>query len=245
MAEGDCSSAQQAKTRFRRELERLSQDLPRTPIVSVRETVSGSRLRADISGPEGSPFANARFGIDVDVGEEYPFKPPKVRFASPERVYHPNICPRTGGICLDILHDPTLWSPAMGIEKLLLGVASLLSEPRTEHGLNNEALELLRSDPSLFESRAAARAAGGSAAGGGGASSAGHAVDGVAAERTRHARANTTAAEPPVDRGDNGIGTIHAAAHADARPKDISCVFWLLLVIVIAAVVAALRTPVS
>ncbi|CAE6936941.1 UBC29 [Symbiodinium sp. CCMP2592] len=76
----------------------------------------------------------------------------------PLRLFHPNVNGE-GGICLDILNDPTLWSPAIGLEKLLVSVASLLSEPRVEHGLNDEAVALLRSDPSAFEERARARAA--------------------------------------------------------------------------------------
>lgn len=45
-----------------------------------------------------------------------------------------------------------------GLEKLLVSVASLLSEPRVEHGLNDEALALLRSEPEAFNKRARARA---------------------------------------------------------------------------------------
>ncbi|CAE7514513.1 hus5, partial [Symbiodinium necroappetens] len=73
------------------------------------------------------------------------------------RLFHPNVNGE-GGICLDILNDPTLWSPAIGLEKLLVSVASLLSEPRVEHGLNDEALALLRSEPEAFNKRARARA---------------------------------------------------------------------------------------
>mmetsp|Transcript_10910 Transcript_10910/g.38304 ORF Transcript_10910/g.38304 Transcript_10910/m.38304 type:complete len:307 (-) Transcript_10910:20-940(-) len=148
-----------AQTRFKRECDKLLQEELRTPIVAVQE-VSDRHLRAEISGPDGSPFCGQRFSLVVSAGNEYPFKPPVVRFASPRRVYHPNVCPNSGGICLDILNDINLWSPAIGLEKLLVSVASLLSEPRTEHGLNAEALELLRQDPDAFCARAAAAAAG-------------------------------------------------------------------------------------
>mmetsp|Transcript_14507 Transcript_14507/g.36769 ORF Transcript_14507/g.36769 Transcript_14507/m.36769 type:complete len:271 (-) Transcript_14507:66-878(-) len=147
------------QSRFRRECERLCKEPPRLPILAVQACPPGNRLRADIVGPDDSPFAGHRFGLLVEAGNEYPFKPPAIRFASPRRVYHPNVCSQSGGICLDILNDANLWSPALGLEKLLISVASLLSEPRTEHGLNSEALELLRRDAGAYAARASAVAA--------------------------------------------------------------------------------------
>lgn len=143
------------QTRLQRETARLHKELPRPPILSLEELSQERCYRAEILGPEDSAFSGARFGLLLAASDEYPFKPPSIRFASPRRVFHPNVCPTSGGICLDILNDVNLWSPAMGLEKLLLSVVSLLSEPRTEHGLNKKALDLLRTDPAAFAARAA------------------------------------------------------------------------------------------
>eukprot|EP00439_Symbiodinium_sp_Y106_P050398 s1588_g6.t1 len=143
--------------RVRRECSKLREAGLRLPILALQEAADYRSLRAEIRGPSGSPFEGHSFGLQLHFGDEYPFRPPAIRFASPRRLFHPNVNGE-GGICLDILNDPTLWSPAIGLEKLLVSVASLLSEPRVEHGLNDEALALLRSDPEAFEERARARA---------------------------------------------------------------------------------------
>ncbi|CAJ1413948.1 unnamed protein product [Effrenium voratum] len=138
-------------------LETVQESL-RLPIAAL-EARDARRLGAVLRGPEGSPFEGHDFELELHFGDEYPFRPPAVRFTSPRRIFHPNICRGTGGICLDIFNDATLWSPAIGLEKLLMSVASLLSEPREEHGLNEEAVAMLRSDPAAFADAAKTAAA--------------------------------------------------------------------------------------
>ncbi len=42
--------------------------------------------------------------------------------------YHPNVCPSSGFVCLDILLKGKAWSAALGIEKVLLSVVALLDD---------------------------------------------------------------------------------------------------------------------
>lgn len=76
-----------------------------------------------ILGPEGSPYAGGVFFLKINFPEEYPFKPPKLKFST--RIYHCNI-DNGGNICLDILKDN--WSPALTISKVLLSISSLLTD---------------------------------------------------------------------------------------------------------------------
>src|ERR1700733_3324947 len=78
---------------------------------------------ASIMGPEGSPYAGGVFYLHILFPNDYPFKPPTIKFNT--RIYHCNIN-STGAICLDILKDN--WSPALTISKCLLSICSLLTD---------------------------------------------------------------------------------------------------------------------
>ena len=57
---------------------------------------------AVIFGPHDTPFEDGTFKLTIEFTEEYPNKPPTVRFIS--RMFHPNVY-ADGGICLDILQN--------------------------------------------------------------------------------------------------------------------------------------------
>ena len=102
-----------------------------------------------IDGPEQSSFEGGRFHLTIDFPKEYPFRAPEIRLLTP--IFHPNISSK-GEICLDILHSQ--WSPALTIRALLISVCSLLTDPSVEHGLNQEALHLYRTDPKEYHAMA-------------------------------------------------------------------------------------------
>eukprot|EP01084_Bolivina_argentea_P242269 406484_1 len=82
---------------------------------------------ATISGPIDSPYDGGVFFLDINFPQDYPFKPPKIRFTT--KIYHCGINHK-GGISLAILRDN--WSPALTISKLLLAIQSLLTDPNSD-----------------------------------------------------------------------------------------------------------------
>ena len=90
------------------------------------------KWKAIIIGPEGTPYANGKFELLINIPIHYPHKPPHIVFIT--KIFHPNIS-LNGNICLDILKHK--WSPALNIGQILLSISSLLSEPNPSDPLNS------------------------------------------------------------------------------------------------------------
>ena len=104
---------------------------------------------AMIQGPPDSPYAGGMFTLEVIFPNDYPFKPPKVKFIT--RVYHPNVN-NNGAICLDILKDQ--WSPALTISKVLLSITSLLTDPNPDDPLVADIAHLYKTDRAAYDKKA-------------------------------------------------------------------------------------------
>ena len=118
-----------ATTRILKELEQLKKDPPENCSAGPK----GDDLRhweATIIGPQGTPYENGVFKLDIQFPDDYPFKAPDIRFLT--KIYHPNIS-ESGRICLDILKGK--WSPALTVGRTLISLCSLLNDPNPEDPL--------------------------------------------------------------------------------------------------------------
>ena len=97
------------------------------------------KWQATIMGPTDSPYEGGVFFLEIQFPQDYPFKPPKLRFQT--KIYHCNVNDK-GGICLDILKDN--WSPALTIAKVLLSICSLLTDPNTYDPLVRDIASLYK-----------------------------------------------------------------------------------------------------
>jgi len=115
-----------------------------------------TKLRAQITGPEGSPFEGGIFLLTIHITGRYPFEPPRCRFLTP--LYHPNI-DSGGRICLDTLKTPPAgsWSPAVSLPSLLLSIRSLMAEPNPDDGLVPDISELYKRNPTEWHREAKKR----------------------------------------------------------------------------------------
>ncbi|KAL8428908.1 hypothetical protein ACSSS7_006916 [Eimeria intestinalis] len=128
--------ASHARKRLIRDFRKLQSDPP--------YGVSGAPVQNDIMrwhavifGPEDTPWEGGTFQLELKFSNDYPNKPPHVRFLS--KLFHPNVY-NDGNICLDILQ--TQWSPIYDISAILTSIQSLLSDPNPSSPANQEAARL-------------------------------------------------------------------------------------------------------
>ena len=110
--------------------------------VNIPDDANYYRWDAIITGPADTPYEGGTYMLHIDIPKEYPHKPPDVKFKT--HIFHPNISPQSGYICLDILKH--MWSPAMGIGKVILSILQLLSDPNPNDSLNWDAGSLMKSN---------------------------------------------------------------------------------------------------
>jgi len=133
--------------RLQKELEKMRAE----PVVGIEAAPCGNnmfRWKGHIQGPEGSPYEGGRFELDIDMPTRYPLEPPKFKFRTP--IFHPNVSAR-GDICLDVLKSQ--WSPALSLQKVLLSLSSLLTDPNFADPLNDVASSLFSKNRGGYDAK--------------------------------------------------------------------------------------------
>lgn len=77
-----------ALKRIKRELEK-AEDYPLRGVTIQKNEQNWFNHQGWITGPEGTVYEGGLYQIEVNLPQDYPFKPPKLRFVN--KVYHPNI----------------------------------------------------------------------------------------------------------------------------------------------------------
>ncbi|KAI4343847.1 hypothetical protein L6164_011148 [Bauhinia variegata] len=125
-----------ARKRLMRDFKRLQLDPP-AGISGAPQDNNIMLWNAVIFGPDDTPWDGGTFKLTLQITEDYPNKPPNVRFVS--RMFHPNIY-ADGSICLDILQNQ--WSPIYDVAAILTSIQSLLCDPNPNSPANSEAARL-------------------------------------------------------------------------------------------------------
>ncbi len=140
-----------AERRLLKDLKKMQQESDEGQNPGISATPEGDSLfrwNAVIFGPDDTIWEGGVFNMFLEFSEEYPNKPPKVKFLT--KMFHPNIY-NDGSICLDILQN--MWSPVYDISSILTSVQSLLCDPNPKSPANNEAAELFCKNPKEYEQR--------------------------------------------------------------------------------------------
>jgi len=133
-----------------RDFKRL-QDDPPTGVSAVPTNNNIMLWNAVIFGPEETPFEGGTFRLTIEFTEEYPNKPPTVKFVS--KMFHPNVY-SDGSLCLDILQNR--WSPTYDVSAILTSIQSLLDEPNPNSPANSLAAQLYLENRREYEKKVVA-----------------------------------------------------------------------------------------
>eukprot|EP00915_Cephaloidophora_sp_WS-2016_P007751 GHVH01010676.1.p1 GENE.GHVH01010676.1~~GHVH01010676.1.p1 ORF type:complete len:154 (+),score=24.64 GHVH01010676.1:78-539(+) len=133
-------SAQHAK-RITKESEGLAKDPP-PGIQAIVSPENDRYFSIRMLGPEGTPYENGLYYLEVFLPAKYPMEPPKCRFMT--KIYHPNI-DKIGRICLDTLKDK--WSPALQVRTVLLSIQALLCSPEVDDPLDPAVAKHFKDNP--------------------------------------------------------------------------------------------------
>jgi len=135
--------------RIQRELKEIEKD-PGSGVTVLVMSDNLQTLRGCFPGPKDTPYEGGLFDVDIQLDNQYPFVPPKMRFLT--KVWHPNISSQNGAICLDILKDQ--WSPALTIKTALLSLQALLSSPQADDPQDAVVAKQYMSDHQGFQQKA-------------------------------------------------------------------------------------------
>ncbi|XP_038907075.1 ubiquitin-conjugating enzyme E2 D1-like [Benincasa hispida] len=89
------------------------------------------RWEGVVIGPACSCYEGGIFQLSIQFPSNYPLRPPYIKFLT--KIFHPNVG-SDGTIFMDILNEN--WSSALTIEKLLLSICSILSNPIPQGSIN-------------------------------------------------------------------------------------------------------------
>jgi ubiquitin-conjugating enzyme (huntingtin interacting protein 2) len=111
------------------------------------EITDFTRFKGSFKGPPDTPYEGGTYEVDIQITNEYPFKPPKVKFIT--HVWHPNISSQTGAICLDTLG--TAWSPVLTLKSTLITLQGLLASPEPSDPQDAEVASMMITRPEEFK----------------------------------------------------------------------------------------------
>jgi len=137
------------KSRMAREVRQLAQTPPEGVKYVETDADALTEVHADLTGPEGTPYAGAVFRLKLVIGSEFPSAPPRGFFLT--KIFHPNVA-TNGDICVNTLKRD--WKPETTLSHILQVIRCLLIVPFPESSLNDEAGKLFMTSYEQYAQRA-------------------------------------------------------------------------------------------
>ncbi|KAH7310541.1 ubiquitin-conjugating enzyme/RWD-like protein [Stachybotrys elegans] len=138
--------------RIAKEYQDISQSPPSGFTVNLASEASIYTWNIVLAPPQSSVYAPGRYGIQLVLPTDYPFKPPVVKFVT--RIYHPNVTNDSlGNVCLGLLKSD-VWKPSTRIIAVLDALYNLLIEPQPDDPLEERIADEYRNNKASFETTA-------------------------------------------------------------------------------------------
>ncbi|KAL0668860.1 hypothetical protein Bca4012_031564 [Brassica carinata] len=139
----------------------VSLSLYRSELICARNRLMVSQLGSLMRITFSSGAEGGFFNAIMTFPQDYPNKPPTVKFTS--EVWHPNVY-SDGKVCISILHPPgddpngyelasERWNPVHTVESIVLSIISMLSGPNDESPANVEAAKEWRDNRAEFRKK--------------------------------------------------------------------------------------------
>jgi ubiquitin-conjugating enzyme E2 D/E len=140
------------ETQLRNELKILNQTCSNEYRIYSPNEGNLHLLKADLFGPEKTPYCGGVFTISIHIPNDYPFRSPVFRIETP--MFHPNVSSGRRIIFQEFITERN-WSPFFGIEKMIGDFARIFHEFRPRSVLNMKAASLWKSKKYDFDQIAA------------------------------------------------------------------------------------------
>ena len=137
-------TSRKAIQRINRELNEIQREPPQNCTAGPLDD-NIFKWQGIIVGPSGTPYEGGIFPVEIRFPDNYPYKPPKIKFSV--NIYHPNV-DSNGNICLDILNKQ--WCAVLTISKVLLSISSLLDQPNPDDPLVPSIAEIFKHNRNKF-----------------------------------------------------------------------------------------------
>lgn len=142
------------RTRLQEERKQWRKDHPfgfyARPVKAADGSLDLTQWTAGIPGRTNTLWQGATYPVTIYFPEEYPSKPPRVKF--PAGFYHPNIYP-SGTVCLSILNESQDWRPAITLKQIVIGIQELLDSPNPNSPAQEPAWKAYSKDKAAYEKK--------------------------------------------------------------------------------------------
>ena len=128
----------------------LSTSAAAAAAAATATTTNLEQILCEMQGPTETPYEGRFFVLKLAFTSDFPAAPPRGYFVT--KLYHPNVDPQTGAICVNTLKKD--WTAETTLAHVLAVIRCLLIVPFPESSLNDEAGKLFMESYHEYAKRA-------------------------------------------------------------------------------------------